>query len=124
MERSRQKCIIAEKQTNSSFSWFHFLHKQVLLFDSTLCRKELILKTWEAFWFCLKSVSPHSQVCLGEKIQLCQVYDFDQDSQCFDHPAIFYQHACSFLNQIAPNYVKRIVLYLEYQSITQKGRSN
>lgn len=56
-----------------------------------------------------KSFRYGSEVCL-DKLQPCQVYDFDQDAWCFDQPASFCQHACSFHSQIGPNYVKHIVL--------------
>lgn len=67
-----------------------------------------------------------SEICFPtfRKLQLCQVYDVDQDARCFDHTASFYQRACSFQNQIGPNYVKHIVLYLECRSTAQKGGNN
>lgn len=66
-------------------------------------------------------------MCLEKKTKTnknynqCQVYDFDQEAQRFDRPAGFYQLACSFHNQIGPNYVKHIVLYLKYCGAKQKG---
>lgn len=51
-------------------------------------------------------------LCIRKSVCLtavCQVRDFDPDARCFDHLASFCQRACSFHNQIGPNYVKHIV---------------